>query len=115
MITMAFRDTIKKLDALKEQNIRLSVPRRTVFGFLFVMLLILFLLVSFTSYYMTIVTVPLMGYWCYTYYWFSGVWRSFGYSVIMLVTVAVIAVITGVLIGRPIVLWVFEIVCQRFM
>ena len=32
MITMALRDTIKKLNALKEQNIRLSVPRRTVLG-----------------------------------------------------------------------------------
>ena len=112
---MALRDTIKKLNALKEQNIRLSVPRRTVFGFLFVMLLILFLLASFTSYYMTIVTVPLIGYWCYTYYRFSGVWKSFGYSVVVLVIAAVLTVIAGVLIGRPIILQMFEILCQRFM
>ena len=112
---MALRDTIKKLNALKEQNIRLSIPRRTVFGFLFVMLLVLFLLVSFTSYYMTIVTVPLMGYWCYTYYWFSGIWKSFGYSVIVLIIAVVIAVLAGVFFGRPTVLWLFEIVRQRFM
>lgn len=112
---MALRDTIKKLNALKEHNIRLSVPRRTVFGFLFVMLLILFLLVSFTSYYMTIVTVPLLGYWCYTYYWFSGVWRSFGYSRIVLVIVAVIAIGAGILIGRPVVLWVWDAVCSKFL
>lgn len=112
---MKLRDTIKELNSLKEQNIRLSVPRRTVFGFLFVMLLILFLLVSFTSYYMTIVTVPLLGYWCYTYYWFSGVWRSFGYSVAALIVAAVIAVLAGVFFGRPTVLLFFEIVRQRFM
>jgi len=112
---MALRDTIKKLNALKEQNIRLSIPRRAVFGFLFVMLLILFLLVSFTSYYMTIVTVPLMGYWCYTYYWFSGVWKSFGYSVIVLIVTILITVLTGMFFGRSAVLCLFEFIRERFM
>ncbi len=112
---MALRDTVKKLNTLKEQNIRLSVPRKTVFGFLFIMLLILFLLVSFTSYYMTIVTVPLLGYWCYTYYWFLGVWRSFGYSKAVLVIAAVIAIGAGIFVGRPTVLWVWSIIRERFM
>ena len=112
---MALRDTIKKLNALKEQNIRLSIPRRTVFGFLFVMLLILFLLVTFTSYYMTIVTVPLLGYWCYTYYWFSGVWKSFGYSKVILVIVVVIAIGAGIFIGRPEVLLAWDTLRSRFL
>lgn len=112
---MALRDTIKKLNALKEQNIRLSVPRRPVFGFLFLMLLILFLLVSFTSYYMTIVTVPLLGYWCYTYYWFSGVWKSFEYSKAVLVTAAVIAIGAGIFIGRPAVRLAWDAVRSWFI
>ena len=105
---------IYKLNILKEQGIRINIPHKTVFGVLFCMLIILFAAVSFTTYYMAIVTIPVLAIWSYSFYWFSGVWRGFGYSVKLLIIFAVITVLLGIFIGIPIVQYAWRLIKTKF-
>ncbi len=97
---MALKDRIKELDALKEKEIRLSVPHRTVFVWMLTFFALFFILASLSTYFLLMVTVPIGAYVLYTYHWFFSVWRSFGYSRAIYVIILIAAVVLGLTVGR---------------
>lgn len=115
MSDMSLNERIRRLNAQKEMHIRLSIPRGTLLAFLSVLLLIIFVLTSLSSYYMLIVTVPFAAIWAYAYYWFAGVWRSFGYSRAVLVLAAAVAVAFGATVGRMMCERAWTLICQSFV
>ena len=109
-----FNRLIIRLGLMKDQRIRLTIPRGALFAFLSVMLLILFILVSLSTYYLCLVTAPLLAYWCYCFYWFDTVWRGFGYSGVILVVIGLTAVILGIVVGKPLASHVWSLIKTLF-
>lgn len=97
---MSLSERIKELNALKEKEIRLSIPRRTVLVWMFSFFALFFILTSLSTYFLLMVTAPIGAYVLYTYHWFFSVWCSFGYSRVIYVIVLIAAVALGLTVGR---------------
>lgn len=80
---------------LDQSDTRLLItpPRGRIFKMAGIFLAIELFLFSITDGILGIVTVPLIFIWCYFYYYFCKIWRSYDYSYFYLVTAPALMVV----------------------